>query len=224
MDLLERIDAAIDDRHLLTHSFYSKWVAGTLPREALQDYARQYHAFEANFPRFLSALHSRTDRAEHRAALLENLWDEEHGEANHRELWLRFAEGVGTTREEVETAQWKPSTQALVEAYARSSREAPVAAGVAAVYAYERQVPAVAQAKIDGLKAHFDVEDPRTLAFFETHATLDVEHSAAERQIIAEGSGGVEDVLRAVDEALDAWWGFLDGVDPAKVTPRRDPR
>jgi pyrroloquinoline-quinone synthase len=215
MDLLDRIDAAIDRRHLLTHPFYAKWVAGTLPIEALRDYARQYHAFEANFPRFLSALHSRSDRPEDRAALLENLWDEEHGDANHRELWLRFAEGVGASRSEVETAQLKPSTQALLDTYDRVSREAPVAAGVAAVYAYERQVPAVAQAKIEGLKQHFDVEDPRTLAFFETHSTLDVEHSAAERRIIEDRSDGQEAaVMTATEQALNAWWEFLSGVDP----------
>jgi pyrroloquinoline-quinone synthase len=200
----------------LTHPFYAKWVAGTLPVEALRDYAQQYHAFEANFPRFLSALHSRTDRAQDRAALLDNLWDEEHGEVNHRELWLRFAEGIGAPREGVEQAEWKPSTQALIDTYTRASREAPVAAGVAAVYAYERQVPAVAQAKIDGLRAHFGVEDGRTLNFFETHATLDVEHSAAERRIIEESSTGMEDdVLAATEEALEAWWTFLDGFDPA---------
>jgi pyrroloquinoline-quinone synthase len=215
MNLLDRIDAAIDRRHLLTHPFYAKWVAGTLPVEALQDYARQYHAFEANFPRFLSALHSRSDRPEDRAALLENLWDEEHGDANHRVLWLRFAEGVGTSRPEVEKAELKPSTTALLDTYERISREAPVAAGVAAVYAYERQVPAVAQAKIDGLKQHFDIEDPRTLSFFETHATLDVEHSAAERRIIGDGADGQEEaVMHATEQALDAWWEFLSGVDP----------
>jgi pyrroloquinoline-quinone synthase len=218
MDLLDRIEAAIDRRHLLTHSFYAKWVAGTLPKEAMQDYARQYHAFEANFPRFLSALHSRSERYEDRAALLENLWDEEHGEANHRELWLRFAEGVGTSRGDVQNAELKPSTTALLDTYDRISREAPVAAGVAAVYAYERQVPAVAQAKIDGLQQHFDVDDPRTLAFFETHATLDVEHSAAERRIIQETANGDQDaVLAATEQALDAWWTFLSGVDPEGV-------
>src|SRR5207302_441240 len=83
---------------LLTHPFYTKWVAGTLPRECLQEYARQYHAFESSFPTFLSAIHSRTEDRGVRQALLENLWDEEHGEANHRELWLRFAEGVGGGR------------------------------------------------------------------------------------------------------------------------------
>jgi pyrroloquinoline-quinone synthase len=214
VELLTRIDRLIDVRHLLGHSFYRKWVAGTLPTEALQDYARQYYAFESTFPRILSALHSRSDRPDVRASLLENLWDEEHGEANHAELWLRFAEGMGVSREDVRGAERNEATQALVDTYRNAASDAPVAAGVAAVYAYERQVPQVAQAKIDGLKQRYGVTDGRTLGFFETHATLDVEHSDAERKIIADLGPADEDaVIASTSEALEAWWRFLDAVD-----------
>jgi len=218
MDLLERIDALIEERHLLRHPFYTKWVAGTLPKEALQEYARQYYAFESSFPRFLSALHSRTDSAETRQALLDNLWDEEHGDANHPELWLRFAEGVGLDRDEVEHAERNEATRRLVGTYFRASREAPIGAGVSALYAYEAQVPQVAQAKIDGLRDRYHIDDSRTLGFFETHAYLDVEHSRAERRMVRElGEGHEDEVIATTGEALDAWWEFLDAVDPVEV-------
>jgi pyrroloquinoline-quinone synthase len=217
MDLLDRIDALIEERHLLGHSFYRKWVAGTLPLASLQEYARQYYAFESTFPRFLSALHSRTEDPAARAGLLDNLWDEEHGEANHRELWLRFAEGIGVDRDDVVGAEWNEATRGLVSTYERATREAPVAAGVAALYAYERQVPPVAQAKLDGLRDRFGITDPRTLGFFETHAWLDVEHAGTERAMIGSLAGGDgEDVLATTGAALDAWWAFLDAVDPAE--------
>ena len=215
MDLLERIDGMIDGRHLLTHPFYRSWVAGTLPTEALQEYARQYFAFEASFPRFLSAIHSRSDDPGTRQALLENLWDEEHGDSNHQEQWLRFAEGIGVDRQGVLDAPWNEATGALVQTYVDIAREAPVAAGVAAVYAYERQVPAVAQTKIDGLRQRYGISDPRTLGFFETHSVLDVEHSEAERRIVADlGPENEDEVLKATESALEAWWGFLDAVTP----------
>src|SRR6266540_4936335 len=115
--LLEEVDRLIEGRSLLDHPFYTKWAAGTLLAGALREYARQYYAFESSFPRFLSALHSRCDRADVRAALLENLWDEEHGEANHAELWLRFAEGIGLDRGDVRTAEPNVATRALVDGY-----------------------------------------------------------------------------------------------------------
>jgi len=216
MNVLEEIDAMIDRRNLLGHSFYQKWVAGTLPTDALQEYARQYYAFESTFPRFLSTLHARSDQAEVRQALLDNLWDEEHGDANHAELWLRFAEGLGVDRADVRGSDRNERTESLVDTYWRVCREAPVAAGVAAVYAYERQVPQVAQAKIDGLKLRYGIEDGRTLQFFELHSSLDVEHSEAERRMLADvrGEDG-EAAIEGAGAALEAWWGFLDAVDPA---------
>src|SRR5262249_28106671 len=69
VDLLDRLDARIDRQHLLQHSFYRKWMAGTLPTSALEDYACQYFTFESTFPRFLSALHARCERADMRAHL-----------------------------------------------------------------------------------------------------------------------------------------------------------
>lgn len=221
MDVLGRIDEAIGRRDLLTHPFYTKWTDGTLPKECLQEYVRQYHAFESAFPTFLSALHSRTTDRDARQSLLENLWDEEHGAENHRELWLRFAEGVGVSREDVESAEPNAATCTLLDVYERASREAPVAAGVAAVYAYEAQVPRVAQAKIDGLRAHYGIEGGPALQFFEVHGELDVEHSAAERNIVAEAPRDeADDIIEATAEALDAWWDFLTAVDvpvPASV-------
>jgi pyrroloquinoline-quinone synthase len=216
MDLLTEIDARIRARHLLGHPFYTSWVAGTLPKEAMQEYARQYYAFESSFPRMLSSLHSRSERADVRQALLENLWDEEHGEPNHAELWLRFADGIGAGREATRTATWNQVTHDLVWSYLSACRTRPLGAGVAAVYAYEAQVPAVARAKVDGLKAHYGVEDAETLEFFELHADLDVEHSGTERKLIEDlGAGYEEEVLAATDEALDRWWAFLDAVTPA---------
>jgi pyrroloquinoline-quinone synthase len=212
MDLLARIDELIEERHLLKHSFYTKWVAGTLPRQAIQEYARQYYAFESEFPRFLSDIHSRCDDRPARQTLLENLWDEEHGEENHAELWLRFAEGMEVPRDQVTGATTNEATRALVATYRRSSTD--VTAGVAAIHAYESQVPAVATAKIDGLREHYGVDDRRTMAFWEVHRVLDQEHAAGEEAIMSDlATREPEEALRATGEALEAWWDFLDAVD-----------
>jgi pyrroloquinoline-quinone synthase len=215
MDLLNRIDEMIDEHHLLKHPFYTKWSQGTLPKEALQEYARQYYAFESSFPRFISAIHTRTESASARQQLLDNLWDEEHGEVNHAELWLRFAEGIGVDRDDVKSAERNPATQALVDLYADMSKNAPVPAAVAALYAYERQVPQTSESKIEGLAKHYDVEDKRTTSFFAVHSTLDIEHSGAERQMLGELAVGANEseIEDATSRTLEAWWNFLSAVD-----------
>jgi len=211
----------IDERHLLKHPFYTKWAAGTLPIEAMQEYARQYFAFESTMPRFLSAIHSRTESPEVRQQLLDNLWDEEHGRDNHAELWLRFAEGIGVERDDVRSAARNEATEALVDTYSELSRDGSVAQGVAALYAYERQVPEVAGSKIDGLELHYGVADKRTQAFFLVHGEMDIEHSGAEREMLGQLATGADaqPIEEATGRALDAWWNFLSAVDqPAEAT------
>jgi pyrroloquinoline-quinone synthase len=216
MNLLDRLDAMIDERHLLKHPFYTRWNEGTLPMEALQEYARQYYAFESAMPRFLSALHTRTADKAVRQQILDNLWDEEHGEVNHAELWLRFAEGMGVARDEVRNAEPNEGTQALMAAYWGLATDGVPASGIAAMYAYEAQVPEVATEKINGLRDRYGIDDQRTLAFFTVHSTLDLEHSGAERDAIRRTTATEAEADAAVDatrQALDAWWGFLDAVN-----------
>jgi len=216
MDLIDQIDALIRDRHLLSHPFYTRWREGTLPVEAIQEYTRQYYAFESAFPRLLSAIHSRTDDAVVRQSILDNLWDEEHGTANHAELWLRFAEGMGVERDEVRGATPNSGMQALMDTYWDLATNGSPAAAIAALYAYETQVPEVAAEKINGLRDRYGIDDARTLAFFTVHSTLDLEHAGAEREAIrrtAATDTESDEALAATSRALDAWWGFLDAVN-----------
>ena len=46
-----------------------------------------------------------------RQSILDNLWDEEHGEVNHAEMWLRFGEGIGVDRDDVRAAARNDGTK-----------------------------------------------------------------------------------------------------------------
>lgn len=209
-DVVGSIEARIAERSLLRHSFYTRWVSGTLPREAITEYAREYFRFENAFPRMLSAIHSQLDDLSDRQVVLDNLWDEEHGPDNHSELWLRFAEAVGASREDVLAAEPLPSTTALVDTYTRLAGSSP-AEGLAALFAYERQVPDVAEAKITGLETHYGFDGEPGLDFWRVHGTLDREHAGAEADLLAKHGG--PEAEAAADQALDAWWDFLSGVE-----------
>ncbi|MCY4391094.1 MAG: CADD family putative folate metabolism protein [Chloroflexi bacterium] len=205
-----RMREAIAERSLLQHPFYQAWSAGTLEVERLQDYARQYYHFERAFPRFLSAIHARTDSPAIRQLLLENLWDEEHGERNHPALWLEFASALGLSRDEVEGAEPHPETTALIEHYAGVAEQAPVAEALATLFAYESQVPAIAWEKIKGLTEHYDLL-PNQFEFFSVHLVSDVAHSGAEMAAIEELCEDSDAVVSAAEQASERLLGFLDG-------------
>jgi putative folate metabolism CADD family protein len=145
---LDPIDNEIETKHLLKHPFYLAWTRGELSKEALTDYARQYYRHVAAFPTYLSAVHANCDDQATRKQLLSNLIDEEAGSPNHSELWLKFAEGLGVSDVDVrESGNW-PETKNLIETFRSVCADGSTAEGVAALYAYESQIPAICESKI----------------------------------------------------------------------------
>jgi len=211
---LEAIDARIAQRGLLQHPFYQSWTKGELTLPVLRDYAEQYYQHVAAFPTYLSALHSHTSDLSTRRHILANLVDEEAGQPNHPELWLQFAEGLGAGRAGVQAADPRPETRNLVGTFQSICRDRGTAEGLAALYTYESQIPAVSESKIDGLERFYGVKDESTLAYFRVHMEADREHAAVERRLLE--SHLTEENQQAVNEAadrtLDALWEMLSGI------------
>ncbi len=213
-DTLDRIDERIAERSLLLHPFYQAWTRGVLPIPALRDYARQYYHHVAAFPAYLSALHSHTEDQQVRRQILANLIDEEAGNPNHPELWLSFAEATGLSRDEASNTQLWPETENLVRTFRRICRDGSVAEGLAALYAYESQIPSFAESKIKGLQSFYGINTPRSLEYFRVHIEADREHSRVERELLALvlDEGNLQMVTEAVDDSLNSLWGLLSAV------------
>jgi pyrroloquinoline-quinone synthase len=211
---LDRIDAQIAARHLLTHPFYLAWTRGELRRETLADYAGQYYKHVAAFPTYLSALHAGCDDQPTRRHILQNLIDEEAGDPNHPQLWRDFAASLGVTSDHLDQIESWPETANLIATFREICTQGDLAEGLAALYAYESQIPAVSESKIDGLVRRYDFNNPESYRYFTVHIEADKEHSAVERKLLAANvsSENQERVTAAVDRALDALWELLSGV------------
>lgn len=211
---LDSIDRQIAAKHLLTHPFYLAWTRGELSREALSDYARQYYHHVAAFPTYLSAVHAKCDDQKTRRQILANLIDEEAGSPNHPELWLRFAEALGLSREDVSATKKWPETSDLIETFRSVCGSGSTADGLAALYAYESQIPSVSESKIEGLAKHYQMSDPAQNEYFTVHVEADREHSAAERAMLEEYVSEVNSssVRASVERVLNALWEMLSGV------------
>ena len=221
-EFLHRLQAHISAKRLLDHPFYQAWKSGALTMEDLKLYAAQYYHFEANFPRFLSAVHARCPEPAVRQTILSNLWDEEHGEDNHRALWLRFCSGLGLNQQQVLASPTHPDTRALVQTYAGACSQGSYLEGMAAIYAYEAQVPEVMEDKMAGLRDLYGMADEDSLAFFQVHHHIDQEHSRLEAEAIATHTDTASEpaVEAGLQAGLDAWWGFLDGVNRRRPSRR----
>ena len=130
-DFLKRLDETIARHALLSHPFYQKWNEGALSRETLCEYAKQYYAHVRYFPRYVSAAHAACDDIRVRQLLLENLTDEDAGQNNHPELWMRFADGLGVARDDVRNAELLPQTGESVATMVRLTRSQDFRDGLA---------------------------------------------------------------------------------------------
>lgn len=211
---MQEIDIIVEERHLLTHPFYQRWQYGKVPMEVLREYAIQYYAYESAFPSYLSAGIAHLEAGPARQALEQNLADETGNPAPHPELWLRFTEALGIARDEVEGAPLLPRTSNLVKTYGALCRRGPEEA-LGALYAYESQFSQIAEAKADGLRRFYGIDDEDALEFFEVHSEVDDGHAAAIRFAMANS----ERTIESAHLALDAWWGMLDQFETMSHAP-----
>ena len=210
--LLEKIDAVIAEKSLLKHPFYQDWQMGKLSRESLQLYAAQYYRHVEAFPKHLRVLAARTE-GPIRDVILDNLAEEENPSQPHPKLWRDFAASLGVNEEDITCCPALPGTQAVVETFREIVGDCTVAEAVAALYAYEAQVPEIATTKIAGLRKFYGINSQKGLAYFAVHEEADKGHRAAWRGWLEEhAQGDEEEILATTNQALDALWGALDAV------------
>jgi len=213
--IADEVDQLIKERSLLQHPFYQAWQKGELTLDMLRHYAAQYYHHVLAFPQYVSAAHANCPVQCDRQELLENLIEEERGEENHPELWLRFGEALGLSRQQIIETEPLPETLRLVETFRELTQRGSFAQAATALYCYESQVPEIARQKIAGLRQFYGIDDPRALQFFTVHIDADEWHAEVGRGFVERYGSAPEEqgaVREAAERCLRALWGFLDGV------------
>jgi len=215
--IAHRLDRATAKRRLLDHPFYRAWAAGDLSLDDLGFYSTQYWRQVETFPAYLRNLAKRLPESGARSSVESNLADEIDGD--HAGLWQAFAERLGRSASELESADIEPETTACVDAFIEGTRRRSVAFGLGMIYGYESQTPEVATTKVDGLRAFYGVEGSAT-EYFVLHGELDVEHARELAEVIGEVAGDEESLAEAEAGAragAEAIWGLLDGVERVRT-------
>ncbi|MFZ0286598.1 MAG: iron-containing redox enzyme family protein [Terriglobales bacterium] len=225
-EFFQQLESRIAKYDLLCHPFYQAWTAGKLTRDDLREYAQDYYHHVEAFPSYLAELGVRLDDGELRRAILANLADEKGGEdafgepaRAHSELWLDFAEGMGSGRN-LRRHSPLPEIKGLTSFFHRVASEGTPEEALAAFYAYESQVPRVAREKARGLREMYGT-DERGTAYFTLHTTADVHHSNVWREQLARQLDAhpenAEKSLASAENAAQALWRALDGIEARRV-------
>lgn len=220
----QALEARIASYDLLKHPFYQAWSKGELTAQDLREYATDYYHHVSAFPTYLSALHAQLPDSALRRSVLENLMDEEGigspDRRPHSELWMDFAKGMGADAGQVKQSDPVAEVKDLIAAF-RGFMQQETAAALAALYAYESQVPRIACEKAEGLEKHYGA-DARTCRYFTLHQTADVHHAQVWRNLIdkqLEATPEAADTaLSAAESAARALWAALDGVERKRLS------
>jgi len=204
------------------HPLWLKIAEGRLPRPALGEFAKQFFLQVVEFPRAVSALHSRCPDLGERVRLAESVYEEETGRLSgskaHPELFLDFAAAVGVPRAEMLAARPLPSTAALIHWFEYATKILPFHEGVAAInLAAEGQVVGNFGPFARALEKHYGL-DRAAVAFWDVHELADAEHADVGDHIVVRYATTAERqqaIREAVRTSLAMWWQFFDGMDRA---------
>jgi len=205
MNVVQRIDSEIESRSLLKHSFYQMWSEGKLTIDHLQGYSMEYFQLVKAIPKIVEGIAARvTDN--------EDIANNAKEEAEHVEPWVRFATALGVSRYNLVDYAGTTGTNAAV-ARMLDLANASLEEAVAAMYAYEMELPKISRSKIDGLKKFYGMSSEDATKYFEMHEEADLRHAQAWREILNKiPAGKQEAAFAAAVESLKAQNMLLDSV------------
>ena len=213
-NLLERIDFEIERRSVLKHAFYQMWSEGKLTVDHLQGYSKEYFQLVKAVPKFVENISSLTTDPSLKMAVSQNLREE----SEHIEPWIKFSAAMGVSRNELTnyttTEKTNDAIFALTHITTLSLEEA-----VAAMYAYEVELPKISRLKIEGLTKFYGMNSSTdATSYFEIHEEADIRHASVWRNILQNiPAGNDEPSFNAAGVSLDAQNKLLDSVQEKYV-------
>ncbi len=200
--ILSTLDPFIASRSVLRHPFYLKWSAGELTMDDMRVYAKEYFHLVSRIPGIVAAVAGRIDDPSLKSQVEQNAAEE----TEHVELWKRFARSVGVSDQEL--SDYEPSALARAAVSKLEERAAAgVEEGIVAMYALERELPAIAETKKRGLEEFYGLTSEDAHIYFDEHLKEE-QHLDVWRSFDLRG----DDLLDAAGVSLDAQHQVLDAV------------
>lgn len=226
-DFEARLRAIGAERYHDKHPFHARLHGGACTPDEVRAWVINRWMYQSRIPMKDAAFMSRVEDPDLRRAWRKRIEDHDGGpdEGGGIRRWLALAQAVGLDPDYVASgAGIMPATRFAVEAYVRFVRDMPLLDAVAASLT-ELFAPKIHAQRIEGLLAHYDFADDRSLAYFRkrlSEAPVDVAFGldyvlthadTLEKQDAAAAALTFKtDVLWAQLDAL--WHGYVEGNIP----------
>jgi pyrroloquinoline-quinone synthase len=206
--LIERIDYEIEKHSLLKHVFYQMWSEGKLTINHLQGYSKEYFQLVKVVPKFVENIFNVITDPSLKRAIGQNLKEE----SEHIEPWIMFSTAMGVQRNDLTSYKGENETNMAVSTLSQLT-ERSLEEAVAAMYAYEKELPKISKSKIEGLKRFYGVQSNEATKYLEIHEEVDLRHSEVWKSILKTiPEEKQECALNATISSLEAQNKLLDSV------------
>ncbi|HXG65810.1 MAG TPA: iron-containing redox enzyme family protein [Blastocatellia bacterium] len=226
-ELIGKLRAYRDERHVAEHPFTQAIATGRISREGIVAYLGQFCVYverggKAWLPWLLGNIPVGLEYRQAKNVLLDNLYGEFRDPADHVDLLLDMAvKAFGADRDELYHSTLLPETVAFMHVEEHYAHHRPwVEAMVALGFGLETQSPRYFTAIRDGLVEHYGLEDT---FYYDMHIKADVEHGdSIEMLMRAYGKPeNAEAIWRAATESIDAYQLWHDGLYRAYISGKR---
>jgi pyrroloquinoline-quinone synthase len=202
------------------HPFHRRMNDGKSSPEEIRGWVANRFYYQANIPRKDGAILSSCPDREVRRRWVQRIIDHDGTTEGSGgiESWLRLAEAVDLTREEVEDERHLlPGVRFAVDAYVTFTRTRPWVEAVASSLT-ELFAPDLMAERLAAFERHYTWIDPEALAYFRariTQAPRDSEHGleiVRKHCVTADTQAAA---LAALSFKCDVLWAMLDAIDRA---------
>jgi pyrroloquinoline-quinone synthase len=177
--LIERIDYEIEKHSLLKHTFYQMWSEGKLTFNHLQGYSKEYFQLVKVVPKFVENIFNLITDPSLKRDVGQNLKEE----YEHIEPWIMFSTAMGVQTNELTSYKGQNETNMAISTLTQLT-ELSLEEAVAAMYAYEKELPKISRSKIDGLNKFYGVKSNDATKYLEIHEQVDVRHAEVWKNIL----------------------------------------
>lgn len=174
--LIKIIDDQISKRSLLNHRFYILWREGKLTINHLRSYSKEYFQLVKAVPELVDNIHENLENYDPRNQYVKAVKNTQYEEYQHIEPWIKFAQSLGIEKQELLKYEGNNEVNLAIENLKESCLSS-IVEGASTMYSFEKELPQISKAKIEGLKKFYNIFSDEDITYFKIHQTADIEHA-----------------------------------------------
>ena len=174
--LIKIIDDQISKRSLLNHRFYILWREGKLTINHLRSYSKEYFKLVKAVPELVDNIHENLENYDPRNQYVKAVKNTQYEEYQHIEPWIKFAQSLGIEKQELLEYEGNNEVNLAIENLKESCLSS-IVEGASTMYSFEKELPQISKAKIEGLKKFYNIFSDEDITYFKIHQTADIEHA-----------------------------------------------